>query len=47
MSQALPVDEFRWFEKEEFKHLNINTVSDDGEDGFILEVDLDCPPGTL
>jgi hypothetical protein len=47
MSQALPVDEFRWLEKEEFKHLNINTVSDDGEDGFILEVDLDCPPGTL
>jgi hypothetical protein len=41
MSQALPVDEFRWLEKEEFKHLNINSVTDDSEDGFTLEVDLD------
>jgi hypothetical protein len=29
MSQALPVDEFRWLEKEELEHLNINSVSDD------------------
>jgi len=26
MSQALPVDGFRWLEKEEFEHLNINSV---------------------
>jgi hypothetical protein len=43
MSQALPVDGFRWLEKEEFEHLNINYVSDDSEDGYILEVDLDYP----
>jgi hypothetical protein len=44
MSQALPVGGFRWLEKEEFEHLNINSVSDDSEDGYILEVDLDYPP---
>jgi hypothetical protein len=41
MSQALPVDGFRWLEKEEFEHLN---MSDDSEDGYILEADLDYPP---
>jgi hypothetical protein len=44
MSQALPVDELRRLEKEECKHLNTNSVSDDSEEGFILEVDLDYPP---
>ena len=44
MSQALPVDEFRWLEDQEIESLNINSVSDDSEDGFILEVDLDYPP---
>jgi hypothetical protein len=44
MSHALPVDEFRRLDKEECKHLNTNSVSDDNEDGFILEVDLDYPP---
>jgi hypothetical protein len=29
MSQALPVDGFRWLEKEELEYLNINSVSDD------------------
>ena len=43
MSQALPVHGFRWLEKEEFEHLNINSVSDDSEDGYILEVDIDYP----
>ena len=31
MSQALPVGGFRWLEKEEFEHLNINSVSDDSK----------------
>jgi hypothetical protein len=31
MSQALPVHGFRWLEKEEFEHLNINSVSDDSK----------------
>jgi hypothetical protein len=44
MSQALPVDAFRWLEDQEIESLNINSVSDDSEDGFILEVDLDYPP---
>jgi hypothetical protein len=33
MSQALPVGGFRWLEKEEFEHLNINSVSM-GSDGL-------------
>jgi hypothetical protein len=44
MSQALPVGGFRWLEKEEFEHLNINSVSDDSKDVYILEVDIDYPP---
>jgi hypothetical protein len=44
MSQGRPVDEFRRLEKKECKHLNTNSVSDDSEEGFILEVDLDYPP---
>ena len=44
MYQALPVHGFRWLEKEEFEHVNINSVSDDSEDGYILEVDIDYPP---
>jgi len=44
MSQTLLVDGFRWLEKEEFEHLNINSVSDDSEDSYMLEVDLDYPP---
>ena len=43
-SQALPVGGFRWLEKEEFEHLNINSVSNDSKDVYILEVDLDYPP---
>ena len=42
--RALPVNGFRWLEKEEFEHLNISSVSDDSEDGYILEVDFDYPP---
>jgi hypothetical protein len=42
--RALPVNGFRWLEKEEFEHLNISSVSDDSEDGYILDVDLDYPP---
>jgi hypothetical protein len=36
MPQALPVDGFRWLEKEEFGHLNINSVSDDSEVGKVM-----------
>ena len=42
--RALPVNGFRWLEKEEFEHLSISSVSDASEDGYILEVDLDYPP---
>jgi hypothetical protein len=44
MSQALPVDMFRWLENQEIESLGINSVSDDSEDGFMLEVDLNYPP---
>ena len=42
--RALPVNGFRGLEKEGFEHLSISSVSDDSEDGYILDVDLDYPP---
>jgi hypothetical protein len=44
MSQALPVDVFRWLENQEIESLSVLEISDDSENGYILEVDLDYPP---
>ena len=44
MSQALPVDGFRWLEDQEIESLNVLESSDNNENGYILEVDLDYPP---
>jgi len=43
MTQALPVDSFKWLSEEEIEDLNIEDVSDTGDIGYILEVDLDYP----
>lgn len=43
MSQCLPTHGFRWLSQDEIDALNISQVSDDGTDGFILEVDLKYP----
>ena len=44
MSQALPVDGFRWLEDQEIESLSVLEISDNNENGYILEVDLDYPP---
>ena len=42
MSQSLPVDGFRWLAEEKIDEITPNNLpSDDGEHGWILEVDLD------
>ena len=43
MSQYLPTGEFRWLAKEEAAGLDVTSIPDDGEKGYILEVDLDYP----
>ncbi|CAG2208280.1 unnamed protein product [Mytilus edulis] len=43
MSQALPVEGFRWLNDSEIENLNISDVVDDSKHGFILEVDLEYP----
>ena len=43
MSQYLPTSEFRWLQKEEAAGLDVMSIADDGEKGYILEVDLEYP----
>ncbi|VDI38828.1 Hypothetical predicted protein [Mytilus galloprovincialis] len=45
MSQALPVEGFRWLNDSEIENLNIGDIADDSENGYILEVDLEYPRG--
>ena len=44
MSQALPIDGFRWLEYQDIESLNVLEISENNENGYILEVDLDYPP---
>ena len=43
MSQYLPTSEFRWLKEEEAAGLDVMGIADDGETGYILEVDLEHP----
>ena len=43
MSQPLPTGEFNWLTKEEITDFNVEAVPDDGEEGYILEVDFEYP----
>ena len=43
MSQALPVDGFRWLEDQEIESLNVLEISDNNEKEYMLEVDLEYP----
>lgn len=43
MSQPLPTGEFDWLTEEEISNLDITQISDDSEEGYILEVDLEYP----
>ena len=42
MSQPLPVSDFQWMEKVD--GFDVETIADDAEIGYILEVDLEYPP---
>ena len=41
MSQPLPMRDFFWLTEHETEELNVMSIPDDGEDGYILEVDLE------
>ena len=43
MTQPLPLSGFRWLERTEIDTLNVHTLRDDDDTGYILEVDLGYP----
>ncbi|CAB4024062.1 Gastrula zinc finger, partial [Paramuricea clavata] len=43
MSQPLPTGEFDWLNEKEISNLDITQITDDSEEGYILEVDLKYP----
>ena len=43
MSQPLPTGKFDWLTEQEIAELDITDVTDDNEEGYILEVDLQYP----
>jgi len=43
MSQRLPYSDFEWLKREEIEAFDVTQTPDDGEIGYILEVDLDYP----
>ena len=44
MSKHLPTHGFRWLSKDEIQCLVIEELSNESEDGYILDVDLEYPP---
>ena len=43
MSKHLPTHGFRWLTEDEIRTLVIEHMAENGDDGYILEVDLDYP----
>ena len=43
MSQYLPYSEFKWLNKKKYDKLDVNSISENNFDGYILEVDLEYP----
>ena len=43
MIQPLPVGDFKWLSVKEIESLDVMTIEDDVETGYILEVDLEYP----
>ena len=43
MSQSLPTNGFEWLNPEEVETLNINSISVDGDKGYVFEVDMKYP----
>ena len=46
MTQNLPISDFRWLDNNEIRALNVHSLRDDSDIGYILEVDL-CYPQHL
>ena len=44
MSQHLPTKNFRWVPQDEIAALDLLKINDNGDEGYILEVDLQYPP---
>ena len=42
MSQQLPSSEFKWLNKKEIDKFDINLISENSLDMYILDVDLEC-----
>ena len=43
MSQKLPEKEFDWMNGQQLKNFDVNSIPDDADTGYILEVDLEYP----
>ncbi|XP_066931708.1 uncharacterized protein [Clytia hemisphaerica] len=43
MSQSLPIGNFQWLQDDEIEQFDVSIISDEAEDGFIIECDLDYP----
>jgi hypothetical protein len=43
MSQPLPTHDFCWLTPEEKENLDVNAISQDGDTGYVFEVDLNYP----
>ena len=44
MSQKLPVNHFKWIEDiSEFDETFLKSYNDESDEGYILEVDVQCP----
>ena len=43
MSQPLPTEDFAWLSEEEFNELDVLSIPDENEFGYILEVDFEYP----
>ena len=43
MSQHLPTNDFRWLTREEIAQIDINSLDDETNIGYILEVDMNYP----
>ena len=43
MSQYLPYSGFKWSNQKEIDKFDVNSIKKNNSDGYILEVDLECP----
>ena len=43
MSRPLPLNQFRWMERDELDNLDVLSIPEDSNTGYLLEVDLEYP----